>query len=136
VANLRISLGIEVRPGKEYTAAIGMPILWQTLQSLPRSQWPTLARADCAYGNEAIINEFEERELPYLFKPRHSPRVKQLVRELLQQSEGWREAGEGWEAAEAKLPLHPGLCSKISKRRGMFLDLAEDGVHPGALLAR
>jgi hypothetical protein len=31
--------------------------------------------------------------------------------------------------------LNPGLCSKISKRRGMFLDLAEDGVHPGALLA-
>jgi hypothetical protein len=29
----------------------------------------------------------------------------------------------------------PGLGSKISKRRGMFLDLAEDGVHPGALLA-
>jgi hypothetical protein len=31
--------------------------------------------------------------------------------------------------------IQPGLCSKISKRRGMFLDLAEDGVHPGALLA-
>jgi hypothetical protein len=131
VANLRISLGVEVRPGKEHSAAMGMPGLWQTLQSLPRSQWPTFARADCAYGNEAIINEFEQRELPYLFKLRHSPRVKQLVRELLQQSEGWREAGEGWEVAEAKLRL-----KSWSKERRVILVREAPAVAPVGAKAR
>jgi hypothetical protein len=41
-----------------------------------------------------------------------------------------------WSGGSLGAASEPGLCSKISKRRGMFLDLAEDGVHPGALLAR
>jgi hypothetical protein len=44
VANLRISLGVEVRPGNEHAAAKGLPGLWQTLEKLPRHQWPTFSR--------------------------------------------------------------------------------------------
>ncbi len=40
IANLRISLGVEVRPGNEHAAAKGLPGLWQTLEKLPRHQWP------------------------------------------------------------------------------------------------
>ncbi len=36
VANLRISLGVEVRPGNEHAAAKGLPGLWKMLGKLPR----------------------------------------------------------------------------------------------------
>ena len=105
VANLRISLGVEVRPGKEHAAAQGLPGLWQMLEGLPRERWPAFARGDCGYGNEKIMLEFEERALPYLLKLRHTPKVKTLVREIMAQSTRWRDAGAGWEAAEASIKL-------------------------------
>jgi len=74
VANLRISLGVEVRSGKEHAAAHGLSGLWNTLCALPRSRWPTFARGDGAYGNEKLMLEFETQGLPYLFKRRHPPR--------------------------------------------------------------
>ena len=46
VAILRISLGVEVRPGKEHAAPHGMPGLWEMLERLPRERWPTFARGD------------------------------------------------------------------------------------------
>ena len=116
VANLRISLGVEVRPGKEHGAALGMPGLWEMLEKLPRSHWPTFARADCAYGNEGIMLGFEQRGLPYLFKLRRTPKVKTLVQMLLGQGARWRDAGEGWEAIEASIRL-----SGWSKTRRLVL---------------
>jgi Transposase DDE domain group 1 len=105
VANLRISLGVEVLPGKESAAPNGMPGLWEMLERLPRERWPTFARGDCGYGSEKIMCEFEARELPYLLKLRHTAKVKALVRDHLRQSEGWQDCGDGWEAAEATLKL-------------------------------
>ena len=67
VANLRISLGVEESPGNERAAAKGLPGLWQTLEKLPRHQWPTFSRGDCGYGNEGVMLEHEERGLTYLF---------------------------------------------------------------------
>jgi hypothetical protein len=106
VANLRISLGVEVLPGKEHAAAKGISGLWSMLERLPRERWPTYIRGDCAYGNEQIINEFEQRNLPYLLKLRHTKNVKELVRDLLRKSDGWQDCGDGWEAAESKIKLH------------------------------
>ena len=71
MANLRISLGIEVRPGNEHAAAKGLPGLWDMLGKLTRDQWPTFSRGDSGYGSESIMLEYEERGLPYLFKLRH-----------------------------------------------------------------
>ena len=105
VANLRISLGVEVHPGKEHAAPHGMPGFWSMLESLPRDRWPTFVRGDCGYGSENIMSDFEERGLPYLLKLRHTTKVKALVRELLRQSKGWVDCGEGWEAAEATIKL-------------------------------
>ncbi|MEZ5327574.1 MAG: transposase [Verrucomicrobiales bacterium] len=70
---MRISLGVEVLPGKKHSAGEGMPGLWQMLDSLPRSRWPTFARADCGYGSEKIMREFEERSLPYLLPKNSHP---------------------------------------------------------------
>ncbi len=105
VANLRISLGVEVRPGKEHAAALGLPGLWQTLDALPRSRWPTFARGDCGYGSEKVMLEFEERGLPYLFKLRHTTKVKELVKTCMRCGSGWQDAGDGWQAMEATLEL-------------------------------
>lgn len=105
VAGPRMSLGVEVQPGKKHAAARGLPGLWETLEQLPRSRWPTLARGDCAYGNEAVLHEFEQHGLPYLFKLKHTAKVKTLVKMCLLRSEVWTKAGEGWEVAEAELRL-------------------------------
>ena len=105
VANLRISLGVEVHPGKEHAAPHGMPGFWSMLEGLSRDRWPTFVRGDCGYGSEKIMNGFEARGLPYLLKLRHTTKVKALVCDLLRQCDGWQDCGEGWEAAEATIKL-------------------------------
>ena len=105
VANLRISLGVEVLPGKKSAASQGMSGLWQTLEALPRSRWPTFGRGDCGYGNEKVIREFEDRRLPYLFKLRHTPKVKVLVKDCMRLGSAWQDAGDGWQSMEACLQL-------------------------------
>jgi hypothetical protein len=116
VANLRISLGVEVRPGKEHSAAHGMPGLWQMLNGLPRASWPTFVRGDCGYGNEGIMLACEERALPYFFKLRHTPKVKTLVQQLMRSGARWQDAGDGWEAIESSIKL-----SGWSKARRLVL---------------
>lgn len=73
VANLRISLGVEVLPGKEHASAHSMAGLWAMLEALPRERWPTFVRGDCGYGNESVMSAMEERDLPCLLKLRHTP---------------------------------------------------------------
>jgi hypothetical protein len=116
VANLRLSLGVEVRPGNEYAAAKGLPGLWQTLEKLPRHQWPTFTRGDCGYGSETVMLEHEERELPYLFKLRHTAKVKDLVIRMMRQGADWQDCGDGWQALETTLRL-----SGWSKERRVIL---------------
>jgi len=116
VANLRLSLGVEVRPGNEHAAAKGLPGLWQTLEKLPRHQWPTFTRGDCGYGSETVMLEHEERELPYLFKLRHTAKVKDLVIRMMRQGADWQDCGDGWQALETTLRL-----SGWSKERRVIL---------------
>ncbi len=52
VAILRISLGVEVHPGKEHAAPHGISGFWSMLEGLPRDRWPTFVRGDCGYGRE------------------------------------------------------------------------------------
>jgi hypothetical protein len=131
VANLRISLGVEVRPGKEHSASQGLPGLWELLRALPRERWPSFVRGDCGYGNEKIISEFEEQGLPYLLKLRHTTKVKALVRQVLSQSGRWQGVGDGWEAAEASLRL-----SGWSRSRRVVLVREAPAVAPVGAAAR
>ena len=112
VANLRISLGVEVRPGNEHAASRGMPELWKTLAKLPRWQWPTYARGDCGYGSELVMLEFEEQKLPYLFKLRHTPKVKELVQTMMCRGDLWQDCGDGWQALESTLKLKGWTCNR------------------------
>jgi hypothetical protein len=105
VAGLRISLGVEVRPGNEHAAAKGLPGLWETLEKLPRHRWPTFIRGDCGYGSESVMVECEQRNVPYLFKLRHTKKVKMLVKQMMAQGADWQDCGDGWESIEARLRL-------------------------------
>ena len=49
--------------------------------------------------------EFEERGLPYLFKLRHTPKVKALVKTMMVQGALWQDCGDGWQALESSLQL-------------------------------
>ena len=104
VANLRLCLGVEVLPGKQHSAKLGMPGLWNILGAMPREHWPSMIRGDCAYGVETILLQCEERGVPYLFKLKHTLNVKRLVQTCLRQSH-WEEAGEGWQCLESVLQL-------------------------------
>jgi hypothetical protein len=105
MANTRLCLGVEVLSGKEHAARHALPGLWQMLDKLPRTQWPTLLRGDCSYGNEVLLSQAEARELPCLLKLRQTPGVKTLIKQALRSGAAWRPAGEGWEAMEARLRL-------------------------------
>ena len=49
--------------------------------------------------------EFEERALPYLFKLRHTAKVKELVKAMMGRGALWQECGDGWQALECSLQL-------------------------------
>ena len=80
MANTRLCLGVEVLSGKEHAARHALPGLWQMLDKLPRTQWPTLLRGDCSYGIEVLLSQAEARELPCLLKLRQTPGVKTLIK--------------------------------------------------------
>lgn len=103
-AGLRLCLGVEVLPGRNHSAGLGMPGLWRMLDAMPRTHWPTLLRGDCAYGNETIMLQCESRQQPFLFKLKHSLNVRRLVQTCLRQSH-WDEAGDGWQCLESGLKL-------------------------------
>jgi Transposase DDE domain group 1 len=104
VAHLRLCLGVEVLPGKAHSAKLGMVGLWRILEAMPRPQWPSLVRGDCAYGNEVILCQCEGRGVPYLFKLKHTMNVKRLVQTCLRQGH-WEEAGGGWQYLESVIGL-------------------------------
>ena len=105
VANLRICLGVDALPGKQSASAKGFPGLWKTLDKLPRERWPTFVRGDCGYGSDKVMIECEQRNMPYLFKLRHTKKVKQLVQQVMHTGTQWHDTGDGWEAVEASLKL-------------------------------
>jgi hypothetical protein len=75
------------------------------LGKLPGHQWPTFSRGDSSYGSESIMLEHQERGLPYLFKLRHTPKVKELVVRMMRQGALWQDCGDGWQALETTICL-------------------------------
>ena len=104
MANTRLVLDVEVRPGNETAAKYTMPGLWAFLDRLPREAWPAFLRGDCAFGNGGDMEEAEARGLDYLFKLRQTSKVKTLIGHLFSR-EGWTDAGQGWEGMESQLRL-------------------------------
>jgi hypothetical protein len=105
MANTRMCLGVEVLSGKEHSGRHGLPGLWKILEGLPRTRWPSIVRGDCSYGNEVILLEAEARGLPYIFKLRQSPRVKDLIARMQHSGAQWKDSSDGWQVMESSLKL-------------------------------
>lgn len=68
IGSARITLGVDVLPGRQHAGACGMARLWSFLDAIPPDLWPFLLRGDVGYGNDGIMSEAEARGLTYLFK--------------------------------------------------------------------
>jgi hypothetical protein len=104
MANTRLVLDVEIRPGNETAACYTMPGLWTMLDGLPQAQRPAFIRGDCAFGTEGDMNDAEVRGMDYLFKQRQTKGVKTLIEQLFDRDD-WIAAGQGWEGIEAQLRL-------------------------------
>jgi len=104
MANTRLVLDVEVRPGNENAAKYTMPGLWAFVDALPRAAWPCFIRGDCNYGTERDMNDAETRGLPYLFKLRQTSKVKALIQQVFCRND-WETAGQRWEGVEDRLQL-------------------------------
>ena len=104
IANLRLVLDVEVKPGTDVAASHSSPGLWELLDRLPRACWPRFIRGDCDWGVEDVMTTAESKQVDYLFKLRKSKYVKQLIQQAHSVA-GWEYAVDGWEAREDRLKL-------------------------------
>lgn len=103
-ANIRLALDVDVQPGNQTAATYSQPGLWKLIDEMPIACRPRFIRGDCAWGVETVMNEAEERGQAYLFKLRQTKNVKKLIGRIFE-SEGWSEAGQGWEGLDSCLQL-------------------------------
>jgi len=104
MANTRLVLDVEVRPGNETASKYTMPALGAFLDRLPPNARPFFVRGDCAFGNEGVMVEAEARGIRYLFKLRQTSGVQKLIGQVFSRPD-WAKAGQGWEGVEAYLQL-------------------------------
>src|SRR3954449_10604107 len=104
LAAVRLVLEVEVQPGNQTASQYAQPGLWAWLDGQPRQRWPRLLRGDVSWGTERMMQEAEQRALPYLFKLRQTPKVKRHIGRLWNQ-QGWQAAGGRWQGLTSELQL-------------------------------
>ena len=104
MANTRLALGVEVKPGNETASNHSTAGLWQLLESIPKEHWPAFIRGDVAFGVEGVMSGAEERGIHYLSKLRLTKNVKRLIERLFE-TDKWVNAGGGYSAVESSLRL-------------------------------
>ena len=113
IGSIRISLGVDVQPGKRHSGKCSMPRLWEIIDNLSDEKKPRLIRGDVGYGGDETMCEAEQRGLMYLFKLRRTKSVFALFRRY-ENAHGWRNTQDGWEAMESEIHLggweHPRRC--------------------------
>ncbi len=105
VANLRLLLSVDVRPGNQTAGCYSHPVLWSLLDQLPEHLRPSFVRGDIGFGNEGTIKGCEDREVKYLFKLKQSNKVKDLIETLNLPGQEWSDSGDGWKYVDTKLRL-------------------------------
>lgn len=105
MANLRLVLDVDVQAGNQVSASFMAANMWQVLEKIPRKQWPSFLRGDSGFGTDGVMGIAEEKGLPYLFKLRQTKTVAKEIKNLMH-SEGWLDAGQGWEGKESLIKLH------------------------------
>ena len=105
MANLRLVLDVDVQAGNQMAASFTAPNMWNVLDGIPRDQWPAFIRGDCGFGTDGVMTACEKRGLPYLFKLKKTKNVSKEIDNLMF-SQGWSDAGQGWEGKESSIKLH------------------------------
>jgi hypothetical protein len=104
VANIRMVLDMEVQAGNQTAPLYAQPELGAFLDGLPERNRPVFLRGDSHWGAEKAMLGAEQRKLPYLFKLKHSAKVKKLIGQIFRK-EDWVEAGQQWQGREDVLRL-------------------------------
>jgi len=104
MANTRLALKVEVKPGNETSASHSASGLWELLEGIHREHWPAFIRGDIAFGVEVVLSEAEARGIHYLTKLRLTKNVRRLIQRLFER-EDWVNAGAGYQAMESELKL-------------------------------
>jgi hypothetical protein len=104
IAAIRLIVEVEVQAGNRTASQYAQPGLWGWLDGRPREQWPHLLRGDISWGTERMMQEAEQRQLPYLFKLKKTSKVNRHI-EKLWGREDWVAAGAGWEGLSSELQL-------------------------------
>jgi len=105
MAETKLIIDAEVLPGKQNASSYSLPGLNEILDNLPIEKRPDLIRGDCAFGNEKFLFNLEERRINYLFKIKHTKKVKDLIYLLERKNDQWTDAGQGWEGMQGELKL-------------------------------
>ena len=103
ISTIRV-LGVEGTAGNESNASHSLPGLLRCIVRLPKDKHPKRVRGDCGLGTDPVMQGLEERGIPYLFKLRLSKNVKRYIQKVFW-TEGWADAGQGWEGREGELAL-------------------------------
>lgn len=104
MAGLRLVLGVDVEAGNQSQSNTSLPGLITLLDRLPAEQRPHCVRGDCGFGNDAMMLTLEQRRIPYLLKLKLTKNVKRYVQQIFW-SDGWEEAGGGWEGRVGDIKL-------------------------------
>ena len=137
IAKLRMVLNVDVHAGNQTASEYAQPGLWGWLDAREREQWPSLVRGDVSWGTERMMQEAEQRGLPYLFKLRQSLGVQRHLAGL-HAHRTWVPAGGHWQGTESRLQLEGWSRARrvIVLRRRVREDLAVFEVEPHTGQAR
>lgn len=104
IGEIKLGLDSEIQAGNHTAGSYSCPKLWRLLESFGEKQRPALIRGDCAYGNEALINECEKRNQEFLFRLRMSPTIKKKIMNI-SPDQKWFKVNDVMEAFETKIQL-------------------------------
>lgn len=104
MANTRLALKVEVKPGNETSSSHSTSGLWELIESIPRDNRPAFIRGDVAFGVEGVLSEAEARGIKYVTKLRMTKNVKRLIERMFEMEE-WVKAGAGYYVMESELKL-------------------------------
>src|SRR5947209_3531973 len=104
IAAIRLILEVEVQAGNRTASQYVQPGLWAWLDARPREQWPHVLRGDISWGTERMMQQAEERELPYVFKLKKTSKVNRHIEKLWGRRD-WVAAGAGWQGLSSELQL-------------------------------
>ena len=104
IAAIRLIVEVEVQAGNRTASQYAQPALWAWLDARPREQWPYLLRGDISWGTERMMQDAEERKLPYVFKLKKTSKVNRHIEKLWGRQD-WVNAGAGWQGLSSTLQL-------------------------------